>query len=111
MAAPGLGIGDLVNACMFIYDMCLKYKDAPKEFDEIAEKTQSTAVVLERIEEEAAIRGNLVDRAGPRGYGRLDAYRSSTDSSQIYSTRRPFERIESRFEEVGIPSYQVRENP
>ena len=71
MAAPGLGIGDIVNACSFIYDMCVKYKDAPKEFDEIAEKAKSTAVFLERIEDEAAIRGNLVDRAGPQGYGRL----------------------------------------
>ena len=68
MAAPGLGIGDLVNACAFIYDMCVKYKDAPKEFDEIAEKAKSTAVVLERIKEEADIKGNLVGRAGPQGY-------------------------------------------
>lgn len=97
MAAPGLGIGDLVNACVFIYDMCMKYKDAPKEFDEIAEKAKSTAVVLERINTEAAIKGNLVDRAGPQGYGRLDAYRSCTDLSQIYSTGRPFERTENRF--------------
>lgn len=74
MAAPGLGIGDLVNACAFIYDMCMKYKDAPKEFGEIADKAKSTAVVLERIEAEAAIRGNLVDRAGPQGYGRLGVY-------------------------------------
>ena len=97
MAAPGLGIGDLVNACVFIYDMCVKYKDAPKEFDEIAEKAKSTAVVLERIEAEAAIKGNLVDRAGPQGYGRLDAYRLCTDLSQVYSTGRPLERTENRF--------------
>lgn len=97
MAAPGLGIGDLVAACNFIYDMCMKYKDAPKEFDEIAEKAQSTAVVLERIEEEAAIKGNLVDRAGPQGYSRLDAYWSCTDLSQIHSIGRPFERTENRF--------------
>ena len=79
MAAPGLGIGDLVNACMFIYDMCMKFKDAPKEFDEIAEKAQSTAVVLERIKDEADIKGNLVARAGPQGYGKLDTQRSGTD--------------------------------
>ena len=97
MAAPGLGIGDLVNACSFIYDMCVRYNDAPKEFDEIAEKAKSTAVVLERIGAEAAITGNLVDRAGPQGYGRLDAYSSCTDLPQIYSTGRPFERTENRF--------------
>lgn len=67
MAAPGIGIGDLVNACAFIYDMCVKYNDAPKEFDEIAEKAKSTAVVLERINAEAKIDGNLVARAGPQG--------------------------------------------
>ncbi len=67
MAAPGIGIGDLVNACAFIYDMCVKYKDAPKEFDEIADKAKSTAVVLERIRTEAKLRGNLVERAGPQG--------------------------------------------
>ena len=67
MAAPGLGIGDIVSACNFMYNMCVKYKDAPSEFDEIAEKAKSTAVVLARIEAEAAIKGNLVDRAGPEG--------------------------------------------
>lgn len=66
MSAPGLGIGDLVSACAFIYDMSMKYKDAPKEFDEIAEKAKSTAVVLERIDAEAKISGNLVERAGPQ---------------------------------------------
>lgn len=67
MASPGLGIGDLVNACAYIYDMCVKYRDAPKEFDEIAEKAKSTAVVLERIDAEAKISGNLVERTGPQG--------------------------------------------
>lgn len=67
MSAPGIGIGDLVNACAFIYDMCVKYHDAPEEFDEIGEKAKSTAVVLERINTEAKISGNLVDRAGPQG--------------------------------------------
>lgn len=62
----GLGVGDLVNACNFIYDICIKYKDALKEFDEIAEKAKSTAVVLGNIENEANISGNLVDRAGPQ---------------------------------------------
>ena len=66
MAAPGLGIGDLVKACALIYDLCMKYKDAPKEFDEIAEKSKSTAVVLERIDTESKISGNLVERAGPQ---------------------------------------------
>lgn len=66
MAAPGLGIGDIVNACQFIYDMCMKYKDALKEFDEIAEKSKSTNVILEIIDKEAKISGNLVDRAGPQ---------------------------------------------
>ena len=66
MAAPGLGIGDLVSACAFIYRQCVKYRDAPKEFDEIAEKAKSTAVVLERIDTEAKISGNLVERAGPQ---------------------------------------------
>ena len=83
MAAPGLGIGDIVNACEFIYKKCMDYKDAPKEFDEIAEKAKSTTVILKRIEEEAAIKGNLVDCAGPQAYGRLDACRWCTDSSQI----------------------------
>ena len=66
MAAPGIGVGDLVKACATIYDYCLKYKDAPREFDEIAEKAKSTAVVLERIDAEAKISGNLVERAGPQ---------------------------------------------
>ena len=66
MAAPGIGIGDLVATCNYIYNMCMKYKDAPKEFDEIAEKAKSTAVVLARIDGEAQISGNLVDRAGPQ---------------------------------------------
>lgn len=72
MAAPALGIGDLINACAFIYDMCVKYKDAPKEFDELADKAKSTAVILERIRTEARIGGNLVERAGPQGYGNVN---------------------------------------
>lgn len=76
MAAPGIGIVDLVNACAFIYDMCMRYKDAPREFEEIAEKAKSTAVVLERIDIEAGISGNLVDRAGPQAYGTSYTYRS-----------------------------------
>ena len=83
MAAPGIGVGDIVDACNFIYKKCVEYKDAPKEFDEIAEKANSTTVILKRIDDEAKIKGNLVDRAGPHGYGRLDAYRWCTDSSQI----------------------------
>ena len=67
MAAPGLGIRDMVDACQYIYEMCMRYKDAPKEFDEIAEKAKSTAVVLERIDIEAQTSGNLVERAGPQG--------------------------------------------
>ena len=35
MAAPGLGIGDIVKACAIIADYCRKYKDAPAEFDEV----------------------------------------------------------------------------
>ena len=67
MSAPGLGIRDLIDACVFIYDLTMKYKDAPKEFDEIAEKSESTAVILGRIREEAEEKGNLVERAGPQG--------------------------------------------
>ncbi|KAM0794152.1 hypothetical protein BDR22DRAFT_876793 [Usnea florida] len=72
MAAPGLGIGDIVNACMAIYDLCMKYKDAPKEFEEIADKAKSTNVVLERIQAEACMKGNLVARAGPQGFSQLE---------------------------------------
>ena len=70
MAAPGLGIGDIVSACTFIYDLCMKYNDAPKEFDEIAEKAKSTEIVLKRIEKENRIPDNLVARVGCEGYGR-----------------------------------------
>lgn len=62
----GIGVGDLVNVCSFIYDTCMKYKDAMKEFDEIAEKAKATVVVLDNIDTEACISGNLVDRAGPQ---------------------------------------------
>lgn len=65
MAAPGIGVGDIVNACKFIYGICVKYKDAPKEFDEVAEKAKATAVTLTRLDDEALLRGSLVERAGP----------------------------------------------
>ena len=68
MAAPGLGIGDLVKACDIIVTFCKRYKEAPQEFDEIAEKATSTAIALERIDDEAKLSGNLVERAGPTAY-------------------------------------------
>jgi hypothetical protein len=65
MAAPGVGIGDIINACNYIYKKCTQYKDAVKEFDEIASKAKSTTVVLKRLEDEALVGGSLVERAGP----------------------------------------------
>lgn len=93
MAAPGLGIGDLVSACQFIYDMCMKYNDAPKEFDEIAEKSKSTAVVLERIDIEARMKGNLVDRAGRQGYTQLEDH--------LKGLRRDSEKLKSLVTKYG----------
>ena len=68
MAAPALGVGDIVNACNYIYTKCRHYRDAVKEFDEIASKAKSTAIVVERLDDEAKISGNLVERAGPQAY-------------------------------------------
>lgn len=65
MAAPGIGVGDIVNLCVGIYKFCVKYHDAPEEFREIAEKADSTVVALERIRTETAEQGNLVERADP----------------------------------------------
>lgn len=65
MAAPGIGVGDIVDACKFIYGVCVKYKDAPKEFEEVADKAKATAVILTRLDDEARMGGSLVNRAGP----------------------------------------------
>ena len=65
MAAPGIGAGDIVDACKFIYGICRKYKDAREEFDEVAEKAKSTTVVLTRLDNEAKMGGSLLERAGP----------------------------------------------
>jgi len=63
MAAPGLGIGDIVNACNYIYTKCSQFREAPAEFDEIKEKSKATEVVLMRLQREADRPGNLVERA------------------------------------------------
>jgi hypothetical protein len=65
MAAPGLGVGDIVKACDFIYKTCLRYRDAHDEFSEISQKAGATIVVLQRLDNEAKEKGNLVERAGP----------------------------------------------
>ena len=65
MAVPGLGIGDIVDACNYIWRKCRDYKDAVKEFDEIASKAKSTVVVIERINDESVESESLVERAGP----------------------------------------------
>jgi hypothetical protein len=64
MAAPGIGVGDIIMACQKIYELCVKYRDSVSEFDEIADKSRATEVVLERIDRESHIKGNLVQRAG-----------------------------------------------
>lgn len=66
MAGVGIGVGDIIMACSFIYTTIQRYKDAPDEFNEIAAKAKSTAVVLERLDDEAKVVGNLVERAGPQ---------------------------------------------
>lgn len=66
MAAPGIGAGDILTACKFIYDICMKYKDAPEQFDEIAEKAAATKNLVLRLQVEADTCGSLVKRAGPR---------------------------------------------
>lgn len=64
MAGVGIGVGDIIMACNFIYTTCQRYKDAPDDFNEIATKAKSTAVVLERLDVEAKAVGNLAERAG-----------------------------------------------
>ena len=61
--APGLGIGDIVAACNYIYTKCSQFREAPAEFDEIKEKSKATEVVLMRLQREAHKPGNLVERA------------------------------------------------
>jgi hypothetical protein len=61
--APGLGIGDIVAACNYIYTKCSQFREAPAEFDEIKEKSKATQVVLIRLRREADRPGNLVERA------------------------------------------------
>ncbi|MCJ1243676.1 hypothetical protein MMC30_000873 [Trapelia coarctata] len=73
MAAPGLGVGDIVNACNYIYTKCMQYKDGIKEFEEIASKAKSTNVVIQRLEDEARNRGSLVERAGSQAYEQLES--------------------------------------
>ncbi|MCJ1437797.1 hypothetical protein MMC27_007184 [Xylographa pallens] len=58
MAAPGLGIGDIVDTCNYIWRKCRDYKDAVKKFDEIASKSKSTVVVIERISDESQESGS-----------------------------------------------------
>jgi hypothetical protein len=60
---PGLGIGDIVAACNYIYTKCSQFRDAPEDFDEIKEKSQATEVVLKRLQREANQPGNLVELA------------------------------------------------
>jgi hypothetical protein len=61
--APGLGIGDIVAACNYIYTKCSQYREAAAEFDEIKDKSKATEVVLMRLQREADRPGNLVERA------------------------------------------------
>lgn len=71
MAGVGIGVGDIIMACNFIYTTCQRYKDAPDDFNEIAAKAKSTAVVLERLDIEAKAVGNLAERAGLQACDRL----------------------------------------
>lgn len=64
MAAPGIGIGDIILACQTIYEYGKRYKDAPKEFEEIADKAGSLTGTLERIRKECLENGNIVLRMG-----------------------------------------------
>lgn len=65
MAAPGIGVGDIITACQVIYKYARRYKDAPEDFDEIAVKASSTATLLSRIDREVQRDGNIVAREGP----------------------------------------------
>ena len=68
MSLPGgIGASDIITACKFIYDICMKYKAAREEFEEIAEKTRATENVIERLEIEAATGGSLIERADDDG--------------------------------------------
>ena len=71
MAGVGIGVGDIIMACNFIYTTCQRYKDAPDDFNEIATKANSTAAVLERLDVEAKAVGNLAERADPQARNRL----------------------------------------
>ncbi|KAF7507652.1 hypothetical protein GJ744_010205 [Endocarpon pusillum] len=95
MAAPGIGVGDIVNACRFIYDVCVRYKDAPKEFDEVADKAKTTAVTLTRLDDEARMGGSLVERAGPEAYDQLQQNLKSlrSDSEKLGRLVAKYERI------------------
>lgn len=64
MAAPGIGIGDIILACQTIYEYGKRYKDAPAEFEEIADKARSLKGTLERIRKECLVNGNIVVRTG-----------------------------------------------
>lgn len=64
MATPGIGAGDVLTACKFIYDICMKYKDAVEQYEEIAEKAGSINDLIVRLQAEAATPGSLVERSG-----------------------------------------------
>ncbi|KAK5087562.1 hypothetical protein LTR70_006944 [Exophiala xenobiotica] len=63
MAAPGLGVGDIIDACRIIYDCPKKFADAPKDLRIIADKAWSLKTTLQRIKYEGILEGNIVRRA------------------------------------------------
>lgn len=76
MAAPGLGVGDIISACRTIYDYGKKYSDAPEDLRIIADKACSLETTLQRIKYEGLLKGNIVQRAEDPAYGFEILYRT-----------------------------------
>lgn len=103
MAAPGIGVGDIVLACQTIVKYCQRYRDAPEEYDEISGKARSLEITLERIKAENLYKGSIVKRAENPAEAQVQNI-----LRPLYDDLRELEKIVLKFANIHADGYGRR---
>ena len=62
---PGLGVGNVITVCQWVWKQYSNYKDAAKEFDQISSQANTCLTALRRVEAELGKPESLVQYAEP----------------------------------------------
>lgn len=103
MAAPGIGVGDIVLACQTIIDICQKYRDAPDELNEIASKARSLEVTLQRIKDENLYKGSIIKRAENAAEAQVQSI-----LQPLHTDVEELERIVEKYQDIHANGYGRR---